>query len=113
MMGRRLERGSNGEADTTRLSEFLTGLAVGTNETYVAKALDFRAHREKLAVVLKAFDRPDKPNATVATERDRPMADSDASERQNEVTQARGDWQQHEAVEKAAEPTNDLDRFDN
>jgi hypothetical protein len=112
-MGRSLEMGSNAEADTTRLSAFLTGIAVATNEAYLTKALDFKAHPEKLADILMAFEGPDEPSPTVATARDTPMVDTDVGEREHEFAQDRSDWQQQQAAEKAAEPSNDLDRFDN
>jgi hypothetical protein len=112
-MGRSLEMGSNAEADTTKLSAFLTGIAIASNETYLAKALDFKAHPEKLVDVVMAFEGVDEPGPTVATERDTPMVDTDASQRQHEFVQDRSDLQQQEAAEKAAEPTNNLDRYDN
>lgn len=109
---RSLEMGSNATSESQQLSALLTGVAIATNKTLLAKALDLRANPEKLAAILMAYASPGDMPPTLTTARDTPTIDTDAGERQHEMAQARVDWQQEEAAEKAATPTSDLDRYD-
>ena len=109
---RSLEMGSSATSETRELAALLTGVAIATDKTLLAKALDLRANPEKLAAILMAFAAPGEVQPTLATTRDTPTIDPEAGERRHEMAQAQSDWQQEEATEKATRPSSNLDRYD-
>jgi hypothetical protein len=106
---RNLEMGSSGGGDTARLTAFLLAVAIATNKSYLDQALAFRRDPEKLAGLMTAFRDADAADP-VTENRAAPMVDPDRRESDEHLAAAREDWQRERELEKAAEPSTDLDR---
>lgn len=111
--GRSLEMGSSAQAETMRLSGLLLALAVATDKNQLARAIDLKSNPSKLMELLLAFDGPsEQPVSDVAGRKIRTV-NPDAAESAREMAQADAEWKQEEALDKAAAPTSNLERYDN
>jgi hypothetical protein len=111
--GRSLEMGSSAQSESRRLASLLIAIAIATDENHLARALDFKNDPTKLATLLLAFEGAGSERAPNVDGRDIRGADPDAAQQRAEIAQARAEWKQEEALNSAAKPTSDLDRYDN
>jgi hypothetical protein len=108
--GRSLEMGSSAKTETSSLSTMLMAIAVATNEEQMARAIDLKAHPEKLTELLLAFsgfnDTPE-PSVNGSTIR---TVDPDAAQQQREFARTETEWKQQDALNEAAAPTTNVER---
>lgn len=111
---RSLEMGSSAQAESLGLSMLMAGLAVATNKTMLARALDLKNNPESLVSVLLAFGAPGADDGPApATGRDIQTVDPDSAEERRELVRSETEWKQERALDNAAAPATDLERFDN
>lgn len=108
-----LEMGSNAQAESRKLSQLLAGVAVATDKAHLSRALAFKDDPSKLLTLLMAFDTPGKQPAPDVDGREIRTVDPDAAQERRELAQANDEWKQQQALDRAAAPTSDLDRYDN
>lgn len=111
--GRSLEMGSSAQAGTMRLSGLLLALAVATNQNQLARAMDLKSNPSMLMELLLAFDGPNEDPVSDVAGREIRTVNPDAAENARELAQTDAEWKQEEALNKAAAPTSNLDRYDN
>lgn len=111
--GRSLEMGSDAHIESQRLSTVLMGVAIATDEKKLARAMTLKDNPGQQRSLMLAFGNPGEtpePNVDGSAIR---AADPDAGQRMRDIAQAEADRSQELALDKAAAPTNDLERYDN